>query len=223
MADEITCNNRIHPCAGELHLQGKFSEKEIEHYSKDSQTPRPAPKVTLLRAVGNRSSSSSLSLVMFLQASGNLLRLKLEKDMSKATGRMIRLAQRNLCGILCHLMTNSHHSKSTDLRVEGVSKDAILQDEEQMKEINKKLEKLRIGSCTKSIRDDLKKEGDMIFHLGDYSVSFFPETHTRGIEHVSMKRLASTQSRYDGPNHSVLSCSSNFCHEGKSMDITNDI
>ena len=41
-----------------------------------------------------------------------------------------------------------------DLGVEGVFQDAILQDEEKMKEIHKKLEKLRIGSCTKFIRND---------------------------------------------------------------------
>ena len=49
-----------------------------------------------------------------------------------------------------------------DLRVEGVSQDAIVKDEEQMKEIRKKLEKLKSGSCTKSIRDDLKKKVDKI-------------------------------------------------------------
>ena len=33
-----------------------------------------------------------------------------------------------------------------------------------MKEINEKLEKLKSGSCTKSFREDLKKEsGDMTF------------------------------------------------------------
>ena len=31
-------------------------------------------------------------------------------------------------------------------------------DEQQMKEVNEKLEKLKNGSCTKSIRDDLKKD-----------------------------------------------------------------
>ena len=50
-----------------------------------------------------------------------------------------------------------------DLRVERVPQDAILKEEEQMKEINNKLEKFRIGSCTKFIRIDLKKKGDMIF------------------------------------------------------------
>ena len=49
-----------------------------------------------------------------------------------------------------------------DLRV-GVPQDAIFKDEEQMKEINEKLEKLKIGACTKSNRDDLKQEGNMIF------------------------------------------------------------
>ena len=99
------------------------------------------------------------------------------------------------------------------LRVDGVSQDVILQDEEQMKEINKTLEMLKSDSCTKSIRDDLKKKGDMIFseestraiyemgnmefsrtetNLGDYSVSVLSAARTRGIEHVSMRRLAST-------------------------------
>ena len=48
-----------------------------------------------------------------------------------------------------------------DLRVEGVSQDAILQDEEKMKEIDEQLEKFEMGSRTKSIRNDLSK-GNMI-------------------------------------------------------------
>ena len=72
------------------------------------------------------------------------------------------------------------------------------------------LEMSRIGSCTKSFRDDLPN-CDMIFseessraiyeignlelielrqNLGDYSVSFLPEARTTGIEHASMRRLA---------------------------------
>ena len=60
--------------------------------------------------------------------------------------------------------------------------------------------------------------GNMEFTgLGDYSVSFLPEARTKGIEHVSMQRLASTQFRYDGPNqnsicsveNSLLPCLSN--------------
>ena len=44
-----------------------------------------------------------------------------------------------------------------DLRVDGVSQDAILKHKEQMKEINETLEKLKNGSFTKTNRDDLKK------------------------------------------------------------------
>ena len=51
-----------------------------------------------------------------------------------------------------------------DLQEGGVLEDVILKDEERMKEINDKLEKLKSSSCTKSIREDLKKEsGDMTF------------------------------------------------------------
>ena len=49
-----------------------------------------------------------------------------------------------------------------DLRVEGVSQDAILRDEAKVNEINEKFEKLKVGSRTKSVRDDLSK-GNMIF------------------------------------------------------------
>ena len=84
---------------------------------------------------GDRSSSSSSPfLVMLSPAQGKPVAVpKLEKEMSKATRRMIRLAQGNLCVILCYLLTKNHKSKSI-VGVEGVSQDAILQDEEQMKE-----------------------------------------------------------------------------------------
>ena len=48
------------------------------------------------------------------------------------------------------------------LGIEGVPQDAIFEDEEKMKEVNEKLEKLKSGSCTKFICDDLK-EDNMIF------------------------------------------------------------
>ena len=41
--------------------------------------------------------------------------------------------------------TKSHNSKSIYLRIEGVSQDAILQDEANMNEIKEKLEKLVMG------------------------------------------------------------------------------
>ena len=46
--------------------------------------------------------------------------------------------------------------------MEGVSQDAILQDEAKMKEINEKLAKINMGSCAQSIHNDLSK-GKMIF------------------------------------------------------------
>ena len=39
-------------------------------------------------------------------------------------------------------------------------------------------------------------------NLGDCSLLFLPEARTRGSEHVSMRRVASTQSKYDAPNQS---------------------
>ena len=60
-------------------------------------------------------------------------------------------------------MLKKNLSSKSNLRVEGVPEEVILKDEEHMKEINEKLEKLKSGSCTKSSRKDLKKEtGDII-------------------------------------------------------------
>ena len=81
--------------------------------------------------------------------------------MSEATQQMLKLAQGDLCDTLSQLLRKKPQFE-IDLRVEGVSQDAILQDEAKMNEINEKLEKLKIGSCTKSIRNDLSK-GTMIF------------------------------------------------------------
>ena len=67
----------------------------------------------------------------------------------------VLLPSGNWSGILFHLLTKKPEFE-IDLRVEGVPQDAILKDEEQMKETNKKLVKLKIGSCRKSIRNDLK-------------------------------------------------------------------
>ena len=91
-----------------------------------------------------------------------------------------------------------------DLRVEGVSQDAILQYEEKMTEIHKKLEKLRIGSCTTSIRNDLSKgnvicseeSSRAVYEMGNMELIELrqtsatiqcpscPKQRTRGTEHV---------------------------------------
>ena len=71
-----------------------------------------------------------------------------------------------------------------DLRAEGVSQDAFLQDEEKMEEIN---EKLQIGSGTESIRDDLSK-GTMIFSEKSSRV-----IHKMGnVELIELKRTSAT-------------------------------
>ena len=111
-----------------------------------------------------------------------------------------------------------------DLRVTGGSQDAVLQDEEKMKEITEKLEKFKLGSGTQSIRNDLSKGKKIfreepsraIYEVGNMELIELRQTsatiqcpsclkhRTRWIEHVSMRRLASTQSRYDGPNQNRI-------------------
>ena len=49
-----------------------------------------------------------------------------------------------------------------DLRAQGVSQDAILQDEAEMREINHQVNKVKAGSNKISVRNDLAKDG-MIF------------------------------------------------------------
>ena len=41
-------------------------------------------------------------------------------------------------------------------------------------------------------------------NLGDYSVSFLLEARTRGHQHVSMWRMATTQFKYVGPNQNSI-------------------
>ena len=50
----------------------------------------------------------------------------------------------------------------TDLRVQGVAQDEILQDEANMQEINQQVNRVKAGSNKISIRNDSAKEG-MIF------------------------------------------------------------
>ena len=44
-----------------------------------------------------------------------------------------------------------------EINLRGGPQDAILKDEEQMKEVNQKVEKLKSSSSTKPTRDDLKR------------------------------------------------------------------
>ena len=161
LADEIKCNNRTQSCADRLHLQSNFLIMEIEHYSKDSQ-PLDLLQRWHLGAIGNRSSSHSLIALHFVP--GNWMLLGLRIGMSKAIRLRIQvqLVPGNWSGILFHMLTRSQNSKSIfewkeDLKIPS------WKTKNRWKKSTKKLEKLRIGSCTKSLRDDSKKKGDKIF------------------------------------------------------------
>ena len=71
---------------------------------------RPAPRVTLK---ANWHSQQQQRQSMCDDVSTSTRKLVHDRTgMSEATRRMIRLAQRNLCITLCHLLTKSHNSTS---------------------------------------------------------------------------------------------------------------
>ena len=128
---------------------------------EDSQPPRPAPKVTLeSNWYSHQQQQQSICddvtctrrLLREIQSGTRGVRGSTTDDQT-GTRRLVRDLE---------LAVEKKPHFEIDLRVEGVSQDAILQDEEKMKEINKKLEKLKIGSGMKSIRNDLST-GNMIF------------------------------------------------------------
>ena len=84
--------------------------------------------------------------------------------MSTSTRKLVtdHTGLRNVRGFTTDARTGTRKQFEIDLRVEGVSQDAILQDEAKMNEISEKLENFKMGSCAKSIRNDLWK-GNMIF------------------------------------------------------------
>ena len=73
------------------------------------------------------------------------------------------------------------------LRIEGVSQDAILQDEEKMNQINEKLGKCKMGSSTKSIRNDLSN-GKMIF--SEENKSRYPRDGQHGV--IELRQTSAT-------------------------------
>ena len=162
-----THRTRIDESRWNLPLQGNFSKKEIEHYSKDSQH-LDLHQGYLSEADGNRSSSHSPPQPQQLSS----------ESASTGTGKLVRSPsvmmeeRENLVDVTdaqCptgtwKLVRATEHSVQkqpefeNDLRPVGVRQDAIFEDEVQMKEINEKLVKLKSGSCPKSIRDDLKDD-----------------------------------------------------------------
>ena len=101
----------------------------------------------------------------------------------------------------------------------------MLSYKRKLEEINKKLEKLKMGSCEKCIRKDWKKEDEMIFsekssraihEMGNMEMIELKHTSAttqcpsclkhilKGHEHVSMWRIATTQSKYAGRNQNSI-------------------
>ena len=89
---------------------------------------------------------------------GSRLHDQRQKSHSKAIGNRSRRAQGNL------RTTGRWWVMSEATQQMGVSREAILQNEAKMNEINEKLKKLKVGSCTKSIRNDLSK-GTIVFSV----------------------------------------------------------
>ena len=75
----------------------------------------------------------------------------------------------------------------TDLRVQGVAQDEILQDEANMQEINQQVNRVKAGSNKISIRNDSAKEG-MIFS-GESSSAIY---EIGSVELIELKQTSET-------------------------------
>ena len=93
-------------------------------------TPRPAPKVTLKSNWHSQQQQPQQSL---------------SDDASTSTRKLVagQTGKRDVRRYTTDLQMTKKPQFEIYLRVEGVSQDAILQDEEKMKEINKQLEKVK--------------------------------------------------------------------------------
>ena len=160
LADKVTYNNRTQFGAGRVHLQSNLSEGR-SHTVRRTLNPTTRTEWWHWKATGIQQQQQRLS--GDVSSSGKLVAVEnLEKEMSKATRRDDQTSSRKVVRNSVSFV-DKRPQFEIDLRFEGVSQCTILQDEEQMKEINKKLEKLRIGSSRKSLRDDLKEKSDTIF------------------------------------------------------------
>ena len=139
LANEIKCSNRTQFCAGKLHLPSNFSERRSNIIRRLS-TPRFAPKVTLASnwhsqqqqpLSGDVPSSSRKPVAVEI---GNRDVQGYTMDDQTSSGKPVRNSVS---------FVDKKPKFEIDLRVEGVSQDAILKDE-QKKEINKQLEKLKM-------------------------------------------------------------------------------
>ena len=184
-------------------------------------TPRPAPKVTL----GCNWQSQQQQLSDSASPSSRTLRLGLRIGMSKALRQtQVQSFPGNWSGIQFHLLTKSPNSKSI-FEWKECLKMPSWKTKNRWKKSTKKVGEVEkwIMHKVRSWRLDEKKWYDLQWriksrdlrdgqpgvdrtetNLGNGSVSFLPETRTRGIERVSMCRLAPTKSRHDEQDQSQI-------------------
>ena len=98
-----------------------------------------------------------------------------------------------------------------DLRSHGVPDDTVQQDENHMKEINEKMEKLRIGSNAESIREDWSREN------GDFTSSENSRRTIHEMGNVELFELGKTtstlqcQSCYKHVLDGIIFCGCGYC------------
>ena len=151
LANETQRNNRTHSCAGWLHLHVNFTERRSNNLRKTLDTSTCAK--VLSRVIGNHSSSTRSSIVNTRRAPqvalGNwreALRCKMrtrgnngdttDNECSSSIWKRMRDTA---------VLVEQKPNFKVHLRVEGVPEDVILKDEEQMKQINETVEKLKDG------------------------------------------------------------------------------
>ena len=110
LADKVTCNNRTQFGAGRVHLQSNLSEGR-SHTVRRTLNPTTRTEWWHWKATGIQQQQQRLS--GDVSSSGKLVAVETwKKRCPRPHDGMIRPAQGKLCGILCHLSTKGHSSKS---------------------------------------------------------------------------------------------------------------
>ena len=167
-----------------------------------TSTPRPAPKVTL----GCNWQSQQQQLSDTASPSSRKLRLGLRIGMSKALRQtQAQSVPGNWSGIQFHLLMPSWKTKNR-LKKSTKSWRSWKVDHAQSPFVTtwrkKEWYDLQWRIKSRDLQDGQPGVDRTETNLGNSSVSFLPETRTRGIERVSMCRLAPTKWRHDEQDQS---------------------
>ena len=159
LANEVTCNHRTQSCASRLHLQSNLSKRRSNTVRKTLNPTTRAESHTEKQLAFAAAAAVSLwwCVDQYKETcTGEPIwdkrRQRLHNGWSDSTRRLVRDPEPAV---------EKKPQFEIDLRVEGVSQDAILQIREDERN-QRKSWKVEIGSGTKSIRNDLSK-GNMIF------------------------------------------------------------